>query len=233
MGFGTLFVGYFLILNFAYTSFTDAIAGILMLYGLYKLSKVNREFTISAIFAAAFTVLGVTALVFEMLNLLSLMADSALINSIIAIARAVLLGLTTAYMLLGMQTVSAEVGLNALSSVCKRLYILTLPIYSVALVLEIFGLFSLSEVQLLAILSVISIVANLTLTVLILVRIYDCLAKICMPEDREIPDAPKKSKLGFVNAFRKHEEEKQREYAEYRLHKFKKKMEKKRNSHKK
>ena len=49
--------------------------------------------------------------------------------------------------------------------------------------------------------------------------------RICMPEDKEMEE--KESKFGFVNSFRRHEEEKQREYAEYRLEKMKKKMEKK------
>ena len=233
MGFGTLFVGYFLLLNFAYSAFTDAIAGILMLYGLYKLSKVNREFTFSAIFAAIFTLLGVVEFAVELIGVFAISFDASALNSVIAILRVCILCMLSAYMLLGIQSVAKEVGLSALSGIAKRLYILTYPVYAVALALEIMGLFSLSEVGVLVILSVVSIVLSLTLTVLILIRIYDCYAKICMPEDREPQDKPKQSKFGFVNAFRKHEEEKQREYAEYQYDKFKKKMEKKKNKEKK
>ena len=72
--------------------------------------------------------------------------------------------------------------------------------------------------------------AMMILVIVNLVSIYTCYMKICMPDEQ----ASKKRKTpAFVEAFRRHEEEKQREYAEYRLHKFKKKMEKKRNSHKK
>ena len=46
-----------------------------------------------------------------------------------------------------------------------------------------------------------------------------------MPEDL-IPKAPKPSRFEFVNKFRRHEEEKQREYAEYKMGKFEQKMEK-------
>ena len=45
-----------------------------------------------------------------------------------------------------------------------------------------------------------------------------------MPEDENMPE--KESKFKFVNAFRRHEEEKRKEYADYKLEKFKKKQEK-------
>ena len=233
MGFGTLFIGYFLILNFAYTAFTDAIAGVLVLYGLYKLSNVNREFTISAIISAIFTFAGIAELILEVAQFLSLISLPPLVYSVTGIVRASLLCARTAYMLLGMQSVSSEVGLGSLSMIIRRLYVLTIPVYGVNLALEIMGLFSLEEVGVLLILSVISLVASITLTVLILIRIYDCYAKICMPEDKREDDKPKESKFGFVNAFRRHEEEKRQEYADYRLEKFKKKMEKKKNKEKK
>ena len=233
MGFGTLFVGYFLLLNFAYTGFTDAIAGVLMLYGLYKLSNVNRQFTISCIISAAFTLLGIGELVIELIRLFIFGIDLSLLNSIVSIVRVIVVSTMSAYMLLGIQAVAREVGLGNLAEISRRLYILNYPVYAVALALEIMGLFSLEEVGALVILSVFSIVLTLTLTVLILIRIYDCYAKICMPEDREMPDKPKESRFGFVNAFRRREEEKAKEYAEYKFEKFKKKMEKKRNKDKK
>ena len=204
-----------------------------MLYGLYNLSGVNREFTISAFFSAAFTFIGVAEFTIEILRVFAVFTISPLLYSIVAIVRTVLLGALTAYMLLGMQSVSREVGLTSLSNISKRLYILTLPVYSVNLLLEILGLFSLKEVLTLAILSVTSLVLTLTLTVLILIRIYDCYAKICMPEDKSAEEKPKESRFGFVNSFRRHEEKKQQEYAEYRLDKFKKKIEKKKSRDKK
>ena len=51
--------------------------------------------------------------------------------------------------------------------------------------------------------------------------------KICMPEDvdNDVPDKP--SRFEFVNKHREHTLQKQREYAEYKLEKFKKKNSKK------
>ena len=233
MGFGTLFIGYFLILNFAYTAFTDAIAGILVLYGLYKLSNVNKQFALSSYFAIFFSLVGVVELGIEIAGLLIYVPESATFNSVISIVRLIALSLLTLFMLLGMRDVAGEVGLRGLSEISGRLYFLTYPVYGLALILEVAGLFAPGGVKALLIASVISLVASLTLTVLILIRIYDCYAKICMPEDKSPSDKPKDSKLGFVNSFRAHEEKKRKEYADYRLEKFKKKMEKKKNKEKK
>ncbi len=232
MGFGILFIGYFLLLNFAYFSYTDAIAGVLMLYGLYKLYSINKEFRISAILAGAFTALGIFELALEIADMFVKAPGSELTTSVISILRTCLIGVMTVYMLLGMQNVSSEVRLYALSEICGRLYVLTFPVYGVKLALEILGLFSLDETMPLLILSVISIVLNLTLTVLILIRIYACYMRICMPADKQASEE-KKEKGGIIGAFKKHQEEKEREYAEYRFEKFKKKMEKRKGKGKK
>ena len=233
MGFGTLFVGYFLILNFAYTAFTDAIAGILALYGLYKLSNVNNSFKISSYFAIFFSLVGVVELFVEIMRMMTFIPESAVFYSVISITRLIALSLLTAFMLLGMRDVAGEVGLRALSEISERLFYLTIPVYSLSLILEVTGLFAPTDVKALLIASVISLVASLTLTVLILIRIYDCYAKICMPEDKNPDDKPKDSKFGFVNSFRAHEEQKRKEYADYKFEKFKKKMEKRKSKEKK
>ena len=56
MGFGTLFIGYFLLLNLTYYGFTDVIAASVMLLGLYKLSGVNKYFKAAAISSGALLV---------------------------------------------------------------------------------------------------------------------------------------------------------------------------------
>ncbi len=232
MGFGILFIGYFLLLNIAYFSFTDAISGILLLYALYKLSPVNREFKLSAVFAGAFSVLGVLEFLLEILRVFAILASSEILGSAVAIVRVIILGFLTSYMLLGMQRVAKEVGLRPLSEICGRIYILTLPIYGIKLALEVMGLFSLPDLIVLRIFSLVSIIASLTLTVLILLRIYACYMRICMPEDKDI-SGYKKERGGFIGAFRKHQEEKEKEYADYRQEKYNKKMEKRKGKKKK
>ncbi len=225
MGFGILFIGYFLLLNFAYFSFTDAIAGVIMLYGLYKLSFVNREFKTAAFISGGFTLLGIFELTAELLRMFSVIQESELLGSISAIIRVTVMGALTVYILLGIQSVAKEVGLSELEEKAGKLFILTFPVCGVRLSLEILGLFSLSQVMPLIILSVFSIVLSFTLTVLILIRIYSCYMRICMPADRDIDDK-KKERGGFLGALEKHREEKEKEYADYRFEKYKKKMEK-------
>ena len=62
------------------------------------------------------------------------------------------------------------------------------------------------------------------MTSLNLVQIYGAHMRIYLPEN----EVEKESRFGFVNAFRRHEEEKSREYAEYKLEKMKAKKAKKR-----
>ena len=66
MGFGTLFVGYFFILNFPYCAYTDALAALLMLYGLYKLSGINENFKRATYFTAVFALFGIAELFLEL-----------------------------------------------------------------------------------------------------------------------------------------------------------------------
>ena len=231
MGFGTLFIGYFLLLNFAYSGFTDAMAGVLMLYGLYKLSSVNAGFRYASLSAIGFTLLGLAKLIVEVLRLFFSVPTSPLLVSVFAIVKCFITGLITILSHYGMTDVSREVGLSELREKCMRTGVLAIPVYVLALTLEVLGLFSLSEAKALVVISVVSIVMTLTLEVIVLIRIYSCYMKICMPEDKELDPVDKPSRLGFVNAFRRHEEEKQREYQEYKLEQLKKKQAK-RKKHK-
>ena len=56
-----------------------------------------------------------------------------------------------------------------------------------------------------------------------LVTIYRAYMKICMPEDVDNDVSDKPSKFEFINKHREHTMQKQREYAEYKLEKLKKK----------
>ena len=62
MGFGILFIAYFLLLNIAYFSFTDIIAGLALTLALNKLSPVNKYFKYSQIPSGVFSLLGLVEL---------------------------------------------------------------------------------------------------------------------------------------------------------------------------
>ena len=224
MGFGTLFIGYFFILNFPYCEFTDAIAASLMLYGLYKLSGLNDWLRLSFFFTAGFAVLGVLELGLELYGMLSTVGSSLWVFILVLLRHAVICA-TTAFMMLGIRDVAREVGLKSLAEKSNRGAFVAIGVYLLNILLESTVLSAFVPGAVLAYLYVFTTLATLTLIVFNLTCIYSAYMRICMPEDRDMEE--KASKLGFVNAFRKHEEEKSREYAEYRLEKIKKKQEKK------
>lgn len=231
MGFGTLFIGYFFLLNFPYCEFTDALAAVAMLYALYKLSGVNRAFRIAALCAVGFLAFGIFELSVELFSMLSPMSSNSLLFTISASVRHVSLALLTVFMMLGIRDVAEEVKLYHLSEKSMRATIVSVVVYSLSVLLESTLLALFIPAKVLAWLYVFITLATLTLIVFNLTCIYSAYSRICMPDDKDMEE--KESKIGFINAFRKHEEEKSREYAEYKLQKFIKKQEKKKNGSKK
>ena len=133
------------------------------------------------------------------------------------------------FMLYGIETVAEEVGLRELSRRAHLSIPFTLVIYALSAILELPELDSIGflSTKALAIMTVITLFATLITVTLNLITVYKAYAKICMPEDVDniAPDKP--SRFGFVNKHRERTEQKQREYAEYKLEKFKKKISKK------
>lgn len=231
MGFGTLFIGYFFILNFPYCEFTDAIAAILMLYGLYKLSGINEWFRLSSYASAVFAVFGAAELGVELYGMFSTLNRGSIIFLISVLLRHVIVAALTAFMMFGIRDVAREVGLSSLREKSMRGACVAIGVYLLNILLESTVLTLFVPMQVLAFLYVFTTLATLTLIVFNLSCIYSAYMRICMPEDKEMDE--KESKLAFVNAFKKHEEEKSREYAEYRLEKLRKKQEKKNKGNRK
>ena len=223
MGFGTLFCGYFLLLNFAYSAFTDAISAVLMLYALYKLSSINREFKRAAYVSVFFLLFGVTELIIKAAAMILSITEPPLLTSLTAIIRYATVAAVTYLTLSGIREVASEVKLYVLSDKATRSIWLTLILYSVNLVLEVIGLFEAAS-YVFNYVAVITVVLTLTLTVINLSVIYTAYMRICMPGENDLVERP--SKFAFVNAFRRHEEEKRQEYADYKRQKQMQKKEK-------
>ncbi len=226
MGFGTVFFGYFLLLNITYFSFTDLIASLIMALGFYKLSTVNRYFM-----GAFYTVFGLSAvgLVELTAEFYAMFVGEGLMDSVLSytlIPRSVIIATITLFMLLGIESVADEVELSKLAKRARLTMPFALIVYGFSALLEIPYLEKIIDVKALAILSVITIISAFTLTVINLVTVYSSYMKICMPNEID-NDVDKPSRFGFVNKYREHTAQKQREYAEYKLEKLKKKNSKK------
>lgn len=227
MGFGTLFFGYFLLLNITYFTFSDLIAALIMSMALYKLSTVNQPFKNGFYASVAFAVLGLAELVIGTLEMLAPSKVTEELIEYVTIPRCFIIAVVTLFILLGIESVADEVGLPDLARRARISLPIVLAIYAIAAVLEVPLVLSAVGVKILATASAITLLAIFSVVVINLVTIYRAYMKICMPEDvdNDVPDKP--SRFEFVNKHREHTLQKQREYAEYKLEKFKKKNSKK------
>lgn len=223
MGFGILFIGFFLLLNIPYHNYTDAIAAVISLYALYKLSSVNKNFGRASYAAIGFSVFGILEFFYSALIVFIPSLDIPDIFTSVSIVRYTVICALSVFTFLGMRDVANEVGLRVIAIKCERVIYMSYPIYALSVISEVLSFFRL-PFTVMQYISVMILVCNMALIVISLIVIYNCYMRICMPEDEDMPE--KESKFGFVNALRRHEAEKQQEYAEYKLEKLKKKQQK-------
>ena len=223
MGFGTLLFGYFMLLDLPYQTLTNAVAASLMLFALYKLSYLNRGFRLASYSAMAFTVFALFEAVIEILSMFYIVKlENIAFAIVLNLLRNLFIGATTFLMLVGMRDVAYEVNLKRLSKKCDIFSKISFVIYAINLAL--LPDFSIIENQnvLYAVYFIYVCASIFTLFVIImnLTLIYSCYNSICMPRDNTArAPVDTKSRFGFVNKFRAHEDEKRREYAEYRMNK--------------
>ena len=204
-----------------------------MLYALYKLSSVNQMFKSAAGVSAIFSVFGFFELILAMLDLFDIVPMTDYMTSIMGMSRCLIIGTLTYLMLLGMKNVAHEVDLKALKIKCNYLSYVTVAVYSLYIFLETDSIAAFLPNSVLLFLAPTCIIAAMALIIMNLTAIFSCYQKICMPEDNNADYAEKKSRFGFVNKFRAHEDDRRREYAEYKLDKLKKKANKHKNGKKK
>ena len=231
MGFGTLFFGYFLLLALPVQELTNVAAAAIMLYALYKLSFLNkntkRAFYVCAVFLGfAF----IETVLYVLSEFFGISHGSVAVGTAIYLVRTLIIGALGVLMLLGMRDTAEEVKLKKLAKKCDICAKITLVIYvfNLAFYPEL-AIFAEGDVPRKIFGACVAVGTLLVFFVIILnlTCIFGCYSGICMPEELEEKDEPKKSRFGFVNKFREHEERKSREYAEYKLDKKKKRREKK------
>ena len=226
MGFGTLFIGYFLLLNVTYYTFTDIIAALVMAMGLYKLSSVNRQFKGAFFSSIAFAAIGLVELVCQVYTMFIPNKD-AIILDYTGIPRYLIITVLTTFVLLGIENVADEVGLSELSKRAKITVPFSFAIFAILSILSIHALGNIIDVKILSVVTVLMLLSSFIMIIINLVTIYSSYMRICMPEDKDNDVIDKPSKFEFVNKYREHTAEKQREYAEYKLNKLREKNQKK------
>ena len=212
---------------------TDVIAALLMLLAFFKLAYLNRGFSLGFIFCSIFSAFGAFEFISEAMRMFNIVSIGASCISDVGMIRYLLICLTTVFMLIGARDIAREVDLNALAVRCHKGIILTFIIYALNIIWQTSSLLGFApSVKFMALSGYIIILATLILVIMNLISVYGCYMHICMPgEDKS--GASKKSRFSFVNAFRAHEDEKRREYTEYKLDKLNARLEKLKNKDKK
>ena len=212
---------------------TDVIAALLMLLAFFKLAYLNRGFSLGFIFCSIFSAFGAFEFISDAMRMFNIVSLGASFISVVGMIRYLLICLTTVFMLIGARDIAREVDLNALAVRCHKGIILTFIIYALNIIWQTSSLLGFApSVKFMALSGYIIILATLILVIMNLISVYGCYMHICMPgEDKS--GASKKSRFSFVNAFRAHEDEKRREYTEYKLDKLNARLEKLKNKDKK
>ncbi len=219
MGLGTLFIGYFLLLNVTYFGYTDLLAGLIMLMGLYKLCNINKQFKYSFIFAAVFAILGSAELVVSLISTFMPLFEEDSVLLYITPARYVVLTPLSLFVMLGIRDVSAEVGIKFLSKKAEYYAYVSLIAFALAAIFDL-PFLTFIPAKVLAFIALFLLLFVFITVIIDLSIIYKAYLRICMPEDLVSQNTEKKSKFEFVNKFREYEKGKQKEYAEYKLSKM-------------
>ncbi len=183
MGFGTLFIGYFLLFNVPYFGMTDIIAATVMMLGLNKLRTVNSYFRSAYITSAVFAVYSLPELVLFALDLFEIF-DTGDVMSYVRVGQCVIVCTLTVLILKGIHDVSREVELARVPGRSRAMIYASFVIYALwilasephvtaALVGAAYVLYFLAIVALLILVGI-----NLTL-------IYTCYMHICMPGEKK------------------------------------------------
>ena len=224
MGFGILVIGYFLILNLPFYGATDLISGIIMTMAFYKLRTVNKYFSFAILPAVLFAIVGVPELIEMMASLFSL--DLSVILTYTAAPRCLILCILSILMMKGIEKVSEEVEVYKTARNARNVQPFIYLVFGGMLILELPFTFG-DESKWLGVAGLIFLLGCFALVLYSLTVIYSAYKWICMPEDVDNDTAEKPSRFGIINSFRAHQEQKSREYAEYKLEKMKNKTSKK------
>ena len=110
MGFGTLFIGVFLLFNLKAPGYTDLLSGVVMLMAFYKLRSINRYFKVAIIPTAVFCAVGLAEFVHEIAYIFGGGIDR--LEDYVAPIRLLVIGAILVILLYGVGNVSKEVDLK-------------------------------------------------------------------------------------------------------------------------
>lgn len=214
MGFGTLFIGYFLLLNITAPGISDIIATLVMLIGLYRLSRINNKFRAGFIVDLVFSGFALVGLVLWSLDIMK-MIDTSAIDPYTGMIRSLLVAVLTIAVLMGIHDVAKEVELEKLPTTASVMTYISLAVFGVAILMEAPLLISWLPPIFYSVFMIIAVLGSFIVIIINLTVIYGAYASICMPSEQK--KAPKSDEGdGFFAMFRRRKAESESEDAEYR-----------------
>ena len=213
MGFGTLFIGYFFLINISYYAYTDIIAAMVMLLGLYKLSEFNKSFKYGSYTAIGFSVVALLEISLSFVSLLGSFDAIDNLSPYLSSVRFTVIFMLSYFILRGIGDIAEEVDAVALSKTARA----SLPLSVIYLIYAAFELPFISALfgSVVAYIFFALLLSIVAFTISNLLTIYKAYMQICMPEDLNRTQKP--SRLEFMNRFYDSMEKKSQQYAEYKL----------------
>ena len=213
MGFGTLFIGYFFLINISYYAYTDIIAAMVMLLGLYKLSEFNKSFKYGSYTAIGFSVVALLEISLSFVSLLGSFDAIDNLSPYLSSVRFTVILMLSYFILRGIGDIAEEVDAVALSKTARA----SLPLSVIYLIYAAFELPFISALfgSVVAYIFFALLLSIVAFTISNLLTIYKAYMQICMPEDLNRTQKP--SRLEFMNRFYDSMEKKSQQYAEYKL----------------
>ena len=196
MGFGWLFIGSVIGINFVYNGFTDIISFLLILYALLLLSRHNKYFKSSLYAIIPLCIAGLCFFVFEFLTILDieLVSNKELIYSYYAILSAILKLIYTALLLKGIETLAFELDIPNIRvrAFRNRLFIYLYYVLQICTELnnEAFAKFARYAILPVMLFGFVCLILNAVL-------FYSCYMWICLEGDEDMER--KESKFSFLN----------------------------------
>ena len=204
MGFGCLFFGYIIGINFVYNGFTDIISFLFILYALLLLSRHNKYFKSSLYAIIPLCIAGLCYFVFELFSLFDIMSfsNTELIHSYYAILSSILKLVYTFLLLKGIETLTLELDIPHLriKAFRNRLFICLFYVLNIMTQLQSDGLAKFAFYAFIPVM-LFGIVCHILNALLF----YSCYMWICLEGDEDMEQ--KESRFAFLNRLRRKESE--------------------------
>ena len=199
MGFGYVFLGYLVSLNFlVYSPLTTPLAVVLLLRGMQQLGRFNRPLKEGYIILWPTLVLSLFAFFLELMRMLSLIGNARFeaINAWVSVAMPLALLLFTWRLLCGIAALAKETGLPKLVYRANRNLLFTVLAYAAYIFFSLpFSADWYVSATMHAFVPV--LLCRLVAMVLNAMLIYSCYMWICMPEDLDMQR--KKTGIAFLD----------------------------------